>query len=60
MKIETKDIIEIGKLVRLVEANGPDNQYSKELIQYLDLLHNSIKNLEMRMEQICEISKRFI
>lgn len=60
MKTQIKDVIELGKLIRLVEANGQDNQYSKELWRYIDLLHNKIKSMGMQMEQIYEISKKFI
>jgi hypothetical protein len=60
MKTELKDAMELGKLIELVEANGKRNQYSKELIDYIDMLHKKISTLEMHMEHFHDTSKKFV
>ena len=60
MKTDLMDILELGKLISLVEANGEINQYSKELIDYIDMLHKKISTLEMHMEHFHDTSKKFV
>jgi len=60
MKTEIKDALEMGKLIKLIQSETDINQYSRELITYLDMLHNRIRTLEMYMEQMYDITKKFI
>lgn len=45
MKAALYDAIEIGRIINLVKNEGEKTQYTKELIDYLDKVHNKIRTL---------------